>query len=455
MQPAINAVSGTAAEGMSTAYRRYALATMATVYMVNLMDRGLMALLMQPIKVDLGLSDTQLGFLTGIAFALFYATLGVPIARWADRGNRVKITSLAIGLWGLTVMSCLFVTSYVHLVFARIAAAIGESGCKPPTYSLVGDYFPKPTERTRAMSIYWMGGAVSGLVSLVLGGWLNEIYGWRITFFLMGMPGIFLALLVKTTLREPRMQLGAASPQHRPPMPMKDVVRAMWQQRSCRHLIFALVLFFSASFGVTTWKPVFMIRTHGMGTAELGLWSGLISGVGGAISVLLGGYIASRWFADDERGQVRLSALSIVAALPFYLAFLLVSNKYAALIVLIPWALVHYFFVAPTYALLQRLVADEMRATSMAMIMLVYNLIGMGFGPQIVGLLSDALRPLFGEDSLRYAMFTMTLIAMWSAYHFWQVGRTVKEDLGLIRDRHQIGTERSELPAGHVAVQKS
>jgi MFS family permease len=166
----------------SDAYKRYVLGTLTLVYTLNYLDRGLIILLLQPIKEDLHISDTQLGFVTGIAFALFYATLGLPIARCADRGNRVTITSIAIGLWGGTVMLCLFVTNFVHLVFARIAAAIGESGCMPPTYSLVGDYFPAPAERTRAMATYWLASPVALLISLVAGGWLNERYGWRVTF---------------------------------------------------------------------------------------------------------------------------------------------------------------------------------------------------------------------------------------------------------------------------------
>ena len=168
-------------------YKRYVLSTLTLVYTLNYVDRGLIVLLLQPIKDDLHLSDTQLGFLTGIAFALFYATLGLPIARWADRGNRVTITSIAIGLWGLTVMSCVFVTNFAQLVLARIAAAVGESGCMPPTYSLVGDYYPAPAGRARAMSIYWLGNPFAALTSFIVGGWLNELYGWRITFFLLGI----------------------------------------------------------------------------------------------------------------------------------------------------------------------------------------------------------------------------------------------------------------------------
>ncbi len=414
---------------MNSAYKRYALGLMAAVYMVNLLDRGLIGLLLQSIKQDLQLSDTQLGFVTGIAFGLFYAVLGLPIARWADRGNRVTIASLAIGLWGITVMSCVFVTSYLQLVFARIAAAVGEAGCKPPTYSLVGDYFPGPAERTRAMSVYWLGGALSGLLSFIVGGWLNETHGWRLTFFFMGIPGLALAILVKFTLLEPRVrQANNGAPAVQLPA-VTQVLQTLWRRRACRHLALALILFFTMGFGLAPWIAVFMMRTHGMGSADLGLWLGLITGIVGAASILCGGYVSSRWFADNEAGQMRLSALTIVLTVPCYVAFLLVPQKHLALIMLIPWTLVFNFFIAPTYALLQRLVADEMRATTMAVLMLLYNLVGMSLGPQIVGLISDGLAPVAGSDSLRYAMAAICGVAFWSAYHFWRAGAAVREDL--------------------------
>jgi len=182
----------------------YLLSIVTLIYGLNYLDRGLIVLLLQPIKDDLRLSDTQLGFLTGIAFALFYATLGLPIARWADRGNRVTITSAAIGLWGVTVMSCVLVTNFVQLLLARVAAAVGEAGCMPPTYSLVGDYFPSPTQRARAMAVYWLGNPLAAVTSFIIGGRLNEAYGWRTTFFLMGLPGLAMAVIAKLTLIEPR-----------------------------------------------------------------------------------------------------------------------------------------------------------------------------------------------------------------------------------------------------------
>lgn len=410
-------------------YRRYVLAALTAVYTLNLVDRGLIMLLLQPIKEDLKLTDTQLGFLTGIAFGLFYATLGVPIARWADRGNRVTITSLAIGLWGVTVMGCLFVTNFSQLALARVAAAVGESGCKPPTYALVGDYFPRPTQRTRSMAIYWLGSPLAALISFILGGWLNELYGWRRTFLLAGIPGLLLAVLIKLTVVEPRMHASRRQDRQRSLPPMKAVLGTLWRQRSLRHLSTALVLLYGMGFGMGPWYAAFMMRSHGMGTAQLGVWLGLIFGLGGMMGILGGGYITVRWFAGQERSQMRMSAAMVAAIVPCFVAFLTLPQKYAALIALMPLMIVFNFFLAPTYALMQRLVADEMRATTLAMVMLFANLIGMGIGPQLVGTLSDRLMPAFGKDSLRYALLAVSLVALWSAYHFWRAGSTVREDL--------------------------
>lgn len=429
----------------TTAYKRYVLGAMTVVYLFNLVDRGLMMLLLEPIKKDLHLSDTQLGLLTGIAFGLFYATMGVPLARWADRGNRVTITSLAIGLWGLTVMACLLVTNYVQLVIARIAAAVGEAGCKPPTYSLVGDYFPEPAERTRAMAIYLTGAPASALLSFILGGWLNEMYGWRATFFLLGVPGLLLAVLVKLTIVEPRSRVTEAP---RPAPSMRTVFLTLWRQRSCRHLGFALVLLYTMSMGMAPWYAAFMIRSHGMGTTELGVWLGLIISLGGIVGILVGGYAASLWGEDNEPRQMRMSAVTVAALVPFFIAFLTVPEKYQALMALVPLVVVFNVFLGPTYALLQRLVPDDMRATMMSVVMMLANLLGMGLGPQIVGILSDLLRPTLHTDSLRYAMLIMSFVALWSAYHFWHVGRTVVEDLRQVA-RH---SERVEEEGAYVRM---
>jgi len=414
------------------AYQRYALAALTAVFMLSLLDRVLMMLLLQPIKSDLQLSDTQLGFLTGIAFGLFYAVLGVPIARWADRGNRVTIACLSMAVWGVTVMACLFVTSYIQLVFARIAAAVGEAGCKPPTYSLIGDYFPEPAARTRAMAMWMTAGPLAGLIGFISGGWLSEAYSWRVAFFVVGIPGLVLAILVKLTIVEPRSRTGGHG-QERPVPPMSEVLHTLWRRPSCRHLCIALVLLYTLGLGLGPWYAAFLMRSHGMGTAELGLWLGLIFSLGGIAGVLAGGYVASRWFAGDEGGQMRLSAGTVASLVPCYVAFLTLPGKYQALIALVPLFVVFNVFLGPTYALMQRLVPDEMRATMMAVVMLLANLIGMGIGPQVVGILSDWLTPTLGNDSLRYAMLIMSFIALWSAFHFWRVAHTVRQDLAVVQ----------------------
>lgn len=419
----------------SAAYRRYVLGGLTAVWMLNLVDRALVMLLLQPIKDDLRLTDTQAGFVTGIAFGLFYAVFGVPIARRADRGNRATITSLAIGLWGLTVMACVFVGNFAQLVVARMGAAVGEAGCKPPTYSLIGDYFPEPMARTRAMAIYMTGGPLAALLSFVLGGWLDERYGWRATFFLMGIPGLLLAILVKLTIVEPRTRVAAQPPgaPHLPPV--RTVLAVLWHQRSCRNLSIALILLYTMGLGLGPWYAAFMMRSHGMGTRELGVWLGLIFSLAGIIGTLTGGQVSSRWFANNERGQMRFSAVTVAALLPCFVAFLTLPGKFQALAALVPLTMAFYLFLGPTYALMQRLVADEMRATVMAVVMLLSNLIGMGLGPQAVGIVSDMLRPALGGESLRYAMLIMSFVAIWSAYHFWRVGGTVGGDLASVAAR--------------------
>ena len=415
--------------GFSPPYKRYALGMMTAVYGLNLVDRNLMTLLMQPIKDELRLSDTQLGFLTGIAFAFFYATVGVPIGRLADRIDRSAITSVAIGLWGLTVMACLFVTSYPQMIFARIAAAVGEAGCKPPTYSLVGDYFPEPAERTRAMAIYVAGAPVAALISFAVGGWINEIYGWRVTFFLMGIPGLVLAVLVRLTIIDPQARTRKASFNENRLPSVRAVLVTLWDHQSLRHLSIALILLYATGFGLSPWYAAFLVRNHGMSSMETGMWLGVVISVAGAAGVILGGYASAHWFADSEQRQMRLSAVSVALIIPCFLAFLTLPNKYEALIGLMGVVIFIYVSFGPTYALMQRLVRDDMRATTMALVLLLVNLIGMGLGPQIVGILSDALRPVAATDSLRFAMMIWSLTALWSAYHFWRVGRTVQQDL--------------------------
>ena len=411
------------------AYRRYVLFILTLVYTLNYLDRGLITLLLPNIQADLKLTDTQLGFLTGIAFGLFYATLGIPLARWADRGDRGSITSLAIGLWGITVMGCLFVSNFKQLVAARIAAAVGEAGCMPPTYSLVGDYFPRPAERTRAISLYMLASPLSVLLSFVLGGWLAQRQGWRMTFFWMGVPALLVAAVVKLTVRDPRTQAGDGHlPAER--LPRLDLVLGeLWRRPALRHLTLAVILLLTVGAGLGPWYAAFLSRYHGLSTETLGLSLGLIFSIGGIVGITLGGYLSGGRFVPDEKAQMRVTALTVACLSPAFTLFLLFRSTAAALTALaVLWTLFN-FFIGPTFTLLQRLVVPRTRATTLALVMMLANLIGMGVGPQIVGVLSDLLRTAVGFESLRYAMLALSLVALWAAYHVWRVGRYVTVDL--------------------------
>jgi MFS family permease len=418
--------------GLSTSYRRFVLGVLTLVYTLNFMDRGLVVLFLQPIKEDLHLSDTQLGFVTGIGFALFYAVLGVPVARIADRSNRVNLTSMAIGLWGLTLMTFMFVGNFVHLLLARIACAVGEAGAKPPSYSLVGDYFPGPAERARAMSIYFLGGPISALASYGLGGWLSDLYGWRTAFLLMGIPGILVALLVKLTVAETRGRTEVRAVEGRAGIPMTAVWRMLWSRRSTRHLSLAIVTYFVMPLGLVPWFGAFMSRSHGISTSETGVWLGLVFGVGGAVGAVLGGYVAGVLFSADERKQLLVSAGVMIGLVPCFAVFLLLPDKTGSLLAFSLIGIAFGYFSGPSFALLQRLVSNEMRATTMAMVMLAANLLGMGLGAQLVGVVSDLLAPSFGMSSLRYALLAVSLVALWPACHFWLARRTVKDDLAAV-----------------------
>jgi MFS family permease len=435
---------------LTPTYKRYALFLFTTVCTVNMFDRGLMGLLLEPIKRDLGLSDTQLGLLTGMAYALFYATAGVPIGIWADRGNRVTITSLTLGLWSLVNMAFAAVTNYAQLLVLRVFAAIGDVGCTPPIYSLLGDYFPGRAERTRAMYVWYLAGPLSALISVTAAGWLNERYGWRQAFFLTGLIGLPLAILSKLTILEPRANRPVHPVHDRalPPMAAVNAVLALlWRRRSCRHLVLALIVMTIIGHGLGSWQAAFMIRHHEIGTSELGVWIGVIGGLGGLISILLGAWIMGRWFAENDSGQMWLAAAALASGAPIYIAFLLLPTKDQALTMLLLQALVFGAFLISPTVMLQRLVPESMRATVLVVVGLLTNLIGYGTGPLVVGSLSDLLAGRFGPvDGLRYAMLLGAVGYLWSSYHFIRVTRTLDRDL-LKAAQHEAQVDRRRIDA--------
>lgn len=422
------------------AYRNYLLAVLLSVLAFNFVDRTALGLVFESIKSDLRLNDTELGFLSGIAFALFYSIMGIPIARWADRGNRVAIISVTTALWSIAVVLCGLATSFLQLLLIRVGVAVGEAGCIPSGHSLIADYFPR-AERPRAAARYMLGGPLSLVIGYFLAGWLNQLYGWRATFVLLGVPGIGLAALTWLTLSEPRrraserplllpaadehLELGAPAPQPN----LLFVCRTLWRSATFRHLLFSFSILSFFGSGIAQWQPTFFVRSYGMTTGALGTWLAVIFGIGGIVGISIGGEFASRYAPDDERLQLRIVALVCASLGMVSACTYLFHDKYVAFGWMTLAAIGGATITGPLFATVQTLVPQHLRATAIAFMYLFANLIGMGMGPLAAGYLSDRFQHLLGNESLRYALLILCPGYLWGAWHLWLASTTVSADL--------------------------
>ena len=412
----------------------YALVILTIVYSFNFIDRQLLAILQEAIKADLLLSDSQLGLLTGFAFAAFYVTAGIPIARWADRGNRRDIVALSLFVWSFMTAISGLVNNYIQLLLARIGVGIGEAGGSPPSHSIISDIFP-PNKRASAIGFYSMGVSVGILFGFLAGGWLNEFFGWRVAFLVVGAPGILLAVVVRMSIPEPIRGLTEKRQVSNQAVPLGQVVSVLWSRRSFRHLAMGAGLNAFAGYSISNWTASFMIRSHGMTTGELGTWLSMTIGLGGAVGVFCGGLLADRLAPRDQRWYAWLPALAGFICLPFMTAVYLVANPYTALLMGVVPGILFNVYLGNTIATTHSLVGLRMRALSSAILFLVINTIGLGLGPWSIGLLSDYLEPQLGAESLRYAMlYLLPAVMFWSACHFYLASRTLRQDLAAAPD---------------------
>lgn len=412
----------------------YALGLLTVVYSFNFIDRQLLAILQESIKADLGLSDGQLGLLTGFAFAVFYVTAGIPIARWADHSNRRNIVALALTVWsGMTALSGL-VGNYGQLLAARIGVGVGEAGGSPPSHSMISDIFPAH-RRASALGFYSTGVNIGILFGFLLGGWLNEFFGWRVAFMVVGIPGVLLALLVRYTIEEPIRGLSDNKQVSSEPTYFRQVLKVLWASKAFRHIAMGAALNAFVSYSTSNWTASFMIRSHGMSTGELGTWLALIMGFGGAVGVFCGGLIADRLAHRDKRWYVWLPTLAGLIALPFIVAVYLVDGRYTALMCMIVPAVMSNVYLGNAIATTHNLVGLRMRAMSSAILFFILNIIGLGAGPWTVGVASDYLSATHGSESLRYAMlYILPVVGFWSICHFYLASKTLRADLDAAPD---------------------
>lgn len=417
-----------AAASARPGYANYVLAVLFTVYVFNFIDRQILSILLQPIKDDLGVSDSAMGFLTGFAFAVFYTFMGIPIARWADRGSRVNVISVGLVIWSAMTALSGAAQSFAHLALARIGVGVGEAAGSPPSHSLISDYFP-PQRRARALGLYSMGIHFGILFGFFFGGWLYEFFGWRAAFMVVGLPGLAVAVLLRTTVREPPRGQSEGLAVDDQVDSVMDVFRFMWRLRSFRYMSLATSLVAFTGYGFITWVPTFLVRVHGMGYGEIGTWIGLEVGFAGAAGAFLGGLLADRGGLRDARWYMWWPAIATLVGTPFSLAFLLLPDQLAALLVFIPGLLLGAFYLGPTFSMTQGLAKPRMRAMASAILLFIINIIGLGAGPQTVGILNDLLNPAYGDHAVRYSLLIVGFINVVAAALYFLAARTLRADL--------------------------
>ena len=432
-------------------YKNYLLVLLMIILACNCVDRLVLGVVLQGIKKDLHLTDTALGFLSGIAFAAMYSLMGIPIARWADRGNRVTIISSTAAIWSVAVALCGAVTSFWQLLLVRVAVGIGEAGCIPPANSLIADYFSRE-ERPRAAARYMMGLPIALIVGYLVAGALNERFGWRETFVLVGLPGVALALIAWLTLREPRLAKAGASETEtlsqpsRPAPGIGAILRLLWCNRTFRNLLFCYALWYFFGYGLLQWQPTFFIRSHGLKSSEVGMWLSLVTGGGSLLGTYLGGEWGARFAPKNERLQLIAVAGMFCFFAVFNVATYLAGSYRVAFTLLAVGQIGGAMAQGPILSTLQTLIVPSMRATALAVLFLFSNLIGMGLGPLATGVLSDALHPWTGDDSLRYALVVLSPGYFWAAWHLLAASRTVTSDMSGIECSGSY--VRHEVPSG-------
>ena len=412
----------------SPAVRNYALGVLVVVYTFNFIDRQILSILLEPIKQDLGLSDSALGMLTGFAFALFYATLGIPIARFADRSNRRNLIAWALAIWSAMTAVSGLAQNFWHLLSGsdwrwcwrgRLLAS-----CPLDARGLF------PNRKPSHCPWHLLAGYSLRYLVWIYRRWLVERILWlaRCLFHRRRPWLITRDPRSLHTARAPRgMAEGRVADEKQPTI--METFRFLWSKRSFRHMAVGGGLTAFVGYGVITWVPSFLIRSYGMSTGDVGTYLGLILGIPGGIGIALGGYLADRYGARDTRWYLWIVSVALIASTPLFFGVYLSNTAFASLMFLILPILLGNFYQATTFSQTQGLVSLRMRSVAAAVLLFILNMIGLGAGPQAVGILSDILQPSYGDESLRYALLILSTVQIWAAYHYYQAGKSLKEDL--------------------------
>ncbi|MCH8520744.1 MFS transporter [Glycocaulis sp.] len=431
---------------LSPGARRYALGMLLVIYIFNFLDRQIVNILAEPIKIELGLADWQLGMLTGLAFALFYTVLGIPIARYAEKADRVKIISVAVAVWSAFTVMCGLATNFIQLLLARIGVGVGEAGCTPPAHSLITDYTPKE-QRASALAFYSMGIPLGSLAGMVLGGLIADAYGWRVAFFVAGAPGIALAIITFLTLPEPRRGMTRKIEPVKGPN-FSEALTELRSKKSFWWISIGAALSAMVGYGHIAFYGSFYLRNHGEGLAALaetvnqtlglsfgpigfvGTALGLIIGICGAAGTYLGGILADRAARVNVAGYATVPAYAaLITVIPF-IASMLVGDVVLSFALLALPVFVGAIWYGPVFASAQSLVHPRTRATAAAVLLFVINLVGLGLGPLLVGTFSDIYGQTMGAaEGIRWSMVTFGGVGGVAAIAFLLAARTLRDEV--------------------------
>jgi MFS transporter, Spinster family, sphingosine-1-phosphate transporter len=400
------------------------LGLLLLVNVLNFVDRLLPSILVGGIRAELGLSDAQIGLMAGVAFAVIYSFATIALARVADRRSPRLVISLSLAFWSLATALSGLAQGFWQLFAARAGVAAGEAGCTPAAHALIARVF-SVNRRSIAVAVFSLGVPIGGTLGLILGGWINDALSWRAAFFVVGLPGLAVAVLVRLLIPDPPHQPLVDSSINR----LGGTLKLLFRLRSFRHMAAASSLFAIGSYAMNVFAASFLMRTHHLTAKRAGLALGIASGVGGLIGTFAGGAVADWLGRTDPRWRQGVPAIGLALSAPTALAAFLVADQTVCVVLLTLVYLFGLTYFAPTFAAAQSLVPDSIRASTSGVLLFCLTLIGASVGPYVVGQVSDLLTPQFGALSLRYAMCLLCVTMLWSAWHFLLAARALPEDL--------------------------
>ena len=402
------------------------LLVLGMVSLFNSMDRIVFSVLMEPIRLDLGLSDTAMGLLSGLAFTAFYAAFGIPLARLADSGNRIRLLSIVVALWSLMTAISGAAQNFVQMFLVRAGVGIGESGCWPISHSLLADRFP-PAHRAFALGVFQAGGGLGVLLGLLLAGLVADSVGWRWTFVIIGLPGVMLALLVRVSLSEPRLHSLANSSESGSLAAAWDSIRGLLRLRTYRQILAAYVFTSAGLFGMIQWLPAFLMRSHDLSLSQVGLWYGPVFGSGAVLGLLAGALLAPHWVVRDRRWELWWTALAYLLSVPLFIGLLVVASSGMVFTLLFVAIFISTSGQGPLMAGIQSVAGSRARAMAIALALMA-SVVGQTLGPFLVGWFSDTWQPQFGSNALRYAMMVPLALLTWGVLHLYLAASSLQED---------------------------